>query len=263
MSFVVDGETLETTLTVTYDAAIGTLPTVPAKAHYVGCWMMGEEVLTASKVWTNDGDMAATAAYTPVDYTVTFDGENATTYAYGSLIVKPADPVKESTAESDYTFIGWYNGEVAWNFDEDVVAGDTQLVAKYEESKRTYTVSFNVTGNDAITLESMTVEYGTSVDLTKLLDDADLSGYTYSMSVNGVEKASIKVVADVTVDVVFTKLADEPADNGSDTTVSDSTSNNNQALAMLGCSGVIGGLSMAAMALTVAGVALVCKKKED
>ena len=269
LSFVVDGETVET-LVVTYDAAIGTLPTVPAKAHYVGCWMMGEETLTASTVWTNASDMAATAAYNPVDYTVTFDGENATSYAYGSLVVKPADPTKESTAESDYTFIGWYNGEVEWNFDTDVVAGDMQLVAKFAESKRMYTVSFNVTGNDAIELEAMTVAYGTNVDLTKILDDEGVAGYIYSISVNGVEKASIKVVADVTVDITFTEKVEDSTDDGADapTDEPEQPAGDGSIMDQIkdlapGCSGVVGGLSMAIATLTVAGAALLCKRKED
>ena len=278
LTLVANGETVDT-LTVTYDAAIGTLPAVPEKTHYVGKWVVDGNVINADTVWTNAGDLTATAEYDPVWYSVTFDNENEVSYAYGSKIEKPADPVKESTAEYNYTFDAWYNGDAKWNFDTDVVEGKMNLVAEYIKSKRTYTVTFNVTGNDAIQLESITAEYGESLDLTGILDGKDVSGYTYSVSVNGVEKASIKVVSDVTVDVVFTEKTDAPADDSSEAPTDgdkDSTADEqdegvmgmvngllDEVKSMAGCSGVIGGLSMAVVAITAAGVALICKRKED
>ncbi len=75
--------------------------------------------------------------------TVTFDGENAKTVAYGSKFGKPADPTRESTAEAKYKFLGWYNGEEKWDFENDVATGDLNLVSKWEESKRVYRVSFD------------------------------------------------------------------------------------------------------------------------
>jgi hypothetical protein len=75
-------------------------------------------------------------------YTVTFDGENAITVAYGFRIVKPADPVREDTAAAKYKFLGWYVGDKEWDFENDVVTEDLAIQSKWEETKRIYRVGF-------------------------------------------------------------------------------------------------------------------------
>lgn len=256
------------TMSVTYDEKIGQLPAVPEKEHYVGVWAVDGNELNADTVWTYASDMTAEVVYTPVNYTVTFDGENDVIYAYGSKIEKPADPVKESTVEYNYVFDAWYNGDVKWDFDNDVVDGDLDLVPKYNAEKRMYTVTFAIKGH-TVTLEPVKVAYGDSLDLSNLFTEDQTAGYTYSVTVNGVEKASIKVVADVTVNVTFTEKADEPAtDSDVDSDVDSATDSSAQSgvkglLSKLGCSGVVGGLSAGLVILTVAGAALVCKRKED
>ena len=178
-----------------------------------------------------------------VYYTVSIDGVEQTVEEGAKAVMPETAPTKEATAEFTYTFDGWYNGETKWNFDTDVVTADLELTAKFVESKRTYTITFNVTGNDAITLDAVTVEYGTVYDLSKLLEGKDVSGYGYSISIGGVEKASFKVIADTTVDVTFTAKADANQSEG-------------------GCMGTVGGAGalLCAMAL---GVVAVFKKKED
>ena len=176
-------------------------------------------------------------------YTVTIGGVEQTVEE-GSKVAKPAtDPTKESTAEFDYTFDGWYNGETKWNFDTDTVNSDLELVAKYTETKRKYTIMFNVTGNDAIELNPVVVEYGTAYDLSNLLNGKDVSGYTYTIKVNGEDKLSVKVIGDVTVNVAFTKKADNA---GADA----------------GCKGSISGTG-AILGVVALGIAVFLKKKED
>ncbi|MBQ8429711.1 MAG: InlB B-repeat-containing protein [Clostridia bacterium] len=188
-------------------------------------------------------DVAFTAR---VYYTVTVDGVEQTVEE-GAKATKPTvEPTKASTAEYDYTFDGWYNGETEWIFENDTVTSDLDLVAKFTETKRKYTVSFNVTGNDSITFDSVEVEYGTTYDLSKLFDGKDVEGYTYSISVGGVEKASIKVIADTTVDVAFTKKAD----------------NNGGASFSMGCMGTISGMG-AVLGVMALGVVALMKKKEN
>ena len=77
------------------------------------------------------------------NFTVTFDGENAITVPYGLKVTKPADPVRETTAEARYTFLGWYVGDTEWNFDTDVVTSDLDIQSKWEVTKRSYKVSFD------------------------------------------------------------------------------------------------------------------------
>ncbi len=250
----------EESMVVTYGQPIGQLPEILEKEHYVGVWKVEDTALNADMVWGYASDKTAEAVYVAVNYTVTFDGENEAQYAYGSKIEQPADPTKESTAECAYVFEAWYNGDVKWNFDTDVVEGDLDLVAKYTETKKLYTVSFNVKGH-TLTLAPIEVAYGGSLDLTELFTEDEVAGYTYSITVNGIEKASIKVFSDVTVEITFTEKANAPAD-----TDKDSASDDNGGagiMSQLGCSGVVGGLSAGLMILTAAGAALVCKKKED
>ena len=78
-------------------------------------------------------------------YTVTV-GDQQFEYAYGSQIVlegELANPVKEATAEYEYVFVGYYDGETKWDFANGTVTGNVTLTAKYQEIKRQYAVSFD------------------------------------------------------------------------------------------------------------------------
>ena len=81
------------------------------------------------------GDTALVAKFKTVvrTYTVTFDGENAQQYEYGSKITEPATPTKEATATHRYEFLGWFNGDRQWNFATDTVSYNTNLMAKWRE----------------------------------------------------------------------------------------------------------------------------------
>ena len=69
-------------------------------------------------------------------YTVII-GDNAPVQVdYGSLITRPADPVKEEDEEYTYRFIGWYNGEIEWQFENYVVYEDVTLTAKFEAVRK-------------------------------------------------------------------------------------------------------------------------------
>ena len=200
---------------------------------------------------TVSGNVELEAKYTATTrtYSVTFDGANATKYAYGSKIEKPADPTKKSTAEYDYAFDAWYNGKTEWDFENDTVVGNVNLVAKYTETKRSYTVTFNVTGND-VQLDPVEVEYGTDYDLSNLLEGMDLTNYVYSISVGGVEKLSVRVIADVTVDVAFTKK------DNANTSDDDNSSR-------FGCMSTIsGGMAVVSTAVMAIGFALFKKKEQ-
>ncbi len=66
-----------------------------------------------------------------VKYTVKFESNGgstveAATVKDGEKVTKPADPTKEG-----YAFIGWYNGETAYDF-ESAVTADITLKAKWE-----------------------------------------------------------------------------------------------------------------------------------
>ena len=81
------------------------------------------------------GDVSLTPKFTesPRLYTVTFDGENATQYGYGSKIEKPVDPEKAPTATHRYEFLGWFNGDMEWNFAINTVKYHLNLQSKWRE----------------------------------------------------------------------------------------------------------------------------------
>lgn len=70
---------------------------------------------------------------------VTFDGKNEVLVTDGFIMDKPADPIKESTAEGIFTFIGWYYGEAEWNFDNPITQ-DMDLQSKWDVQKRLYRI---------------------------------------------------------------------------------------------------------------------------
>lgn len=110
--------------------------TIPAVEHY-------EFVIENLPEELPMQDVAYEIKQVPVKYSVTFDGKNETKVAYGEKITKPEDPTKAQTEAIVYTFKGWYVGENEWNFEEDMVSGDTALVAKFNETVRKYKVTFD------------------------------------------------------------------------------------------------------------------------
>lgn len=76
----------------------------------------------------------------PKKYTVTFDPGNGSEkisaiYEYGKMPSIPEDPQKDSSASTVYTFVSWSPAVTK-------VTGDITYTAKYLETTRTYTISF-------------------------------------------------------------------------------------------------------------------------
>ena len=101
----------------------------------------------------------------PTSYTVVFDVNGGTpvaqqTVTSGQKITRPPDPTK-----TGLTFGGWYADEAyktAWNFDTDVVKGETVLYAKWikpdgstEESDGKVAVVFVTDGGTAVPSQSV------------------------------------------------------------------------------------------------------------
>ena len=152
----------------------------------------------------------------PLKYKVTFDGENETSVAYGEKIQKPADPTKESTVSTVYTFDGWYNGETKWNFETDTVSGDVALVAKYTESDRKYNVTIVFVGTEQ-DREIIEAKYNEKIGFANLAKD----GYKLKITVGEDEITELTVTGDVTVTATYTKIIPEESTSES---ASESTS---------------------------------------
>lgn len=154
----------------------------------------------------------------PLKYKVTFDGENETSVAYGEKIQKPADPTKESTVSTVYTFDGWYNGETKWNFETDTVSGDVALIAKYTESDRKYNVTIVFVGTEQ-DREVIEAKYNEKIGFANLAKD----GYNLKITVGEDEITELTVTGDVTVTATYTKIIPEESTSES---ASESTSAN-------------------------------------
>ena len=152
----------------------------------------------------------------PLKYRVTFDGENETSVAYGEKIQKPADPTKESTVSTVYTFDGWYNGETKWNFETDTVSGDVALIAKYTESDRKYNVTIVFVGTEQ-DREIIEAKYNEKIGFANLAKD----GYNLKITVGEDEITELTVTGDVTVTATYTKIIPEESTSES---ASESTS---------------------------------------
>ena len=211
----------------------------------------------------------------PLKYKVTFDGENETLVAYGEKIRKPADPTKESTVSTVYTFDAWYNGETKWNFETDTVSGDVVLVAKYTESDRKYNVTIVFVGieQDQKVIEA---KYNEKIGFANLAKD----GYNLRITVGEDEITELTVTGDVTVTATYTKIipeestsesasestsANESASSTGSTSANESTSSTGsdgkEESATGGCLSAVGFAPVACLGLLAC--AFVFKKKKD
>lgn len=125
-------------------------PDAPARTGYTFSGWYNGETKWNFETDTVKSDITLTAKWERIAHTVTFnsDGGSAVTSQTvydGNLIEVPQNPTK-----SNHRFIGWYNGETAWDFSFNTVTADLTLTAKWEEII-TYTVTFNSDGGSAVT----------------------------------------------------------------------------------------------------------------
>ena len=149
----------------TNQVAYGTKVDIPdeptREGHTFLGWFNGDEK------WNFDntmgaGNMTLTAHWQVNTYNVTFDSNGGSDVdpkvqevTYGTKVTKPAEPTREG-----HTFLGWFNGDKEWKFDEDTMgADDMTLTAKWQVN--TYTVTFDP-ANGEKTFEDK-VDYGTKV----------------------------------------------------------------------------------------------------
>ena len=172
--------------TLDYGAKV-TKPADPSKAataqysYTFAGWYNGDDLWDFEND-TITGNVTLTAHWTETvnQYTVTFDSDGGSSVAslqvaYGGKIAKPADPVKAADAQYTYVFASWYNGDKAWDFDNDVVVGNVTLKAHWTATVNQYTVSFDSDGGSEVA--SQTIDYGSKA--TKPADPTK-EGYTFA-----------------------------------------------------------------------------------
>ena len=131
-------------------------------------------------------------------FTITFDGQNGTECVFGSLITKPEDPTKAATNRVYYAFDGWYNGETKWDFANDTVSSDLNLVSRFIEKDVLYKITFTGVGEEDVEIYA---KYGAQVDVAFL----EKSGFDVVLKVDGESVDRIIVRGDTTVAVSYAK----------------------------------------------------------
>ena len=198
------------------------------------------------------------------EYTVTFDGQIAEKkLGYGSIIpadMIPEEPQKAATSRKEFAFAGWYLGDKLWDFETDVVTGDTALVAKFTETARLYTVTFD--GENA-----QQYEYGAKI--TKPEDP--VKEPTATVRYEFIGWFYLGDDWDFDTDVVnyniklqskWKEVAIEGTGSNDSTNSNDSPQQGNQSDddSSAGCGGIIDGAAITMLALGVAVVGLFKKK---
>ena len=145
-------------LTVTYDAAIGTLPAPERTGYTFNGWFDadGNEV-TAATVYTIAGDSTVTAKWTANQYTLTLDAnggifvmpltEDAEAVTTLTITVVYDQPIGELPVpeRAGYTFNGWFDadGNEVTAATVYTIAGDSTVTAKWTANKYTITLNPN------------------------------------------------------------------------------------------------------------------------
>ncbi len=158
-------------------------PAAPARAGYAfEGWYTnaagtGEAVKDTDKILE---DTTYFAGWKANDLTVTFDSKGGTAVAsfpgkYDGLVTKPADPVK-----AGYTFAGWKNGDVVWNFATDTLKANLTLTAAWNGAgpgASTFTVSFDRNDGSGLYDQSAVLS---GEKASKPATDPARAGYTFA-----------------------------------------------------------------------------------
>ena len=197
-----DGTVLEIDENVPYGTMPtfnGATPTRPENVQYTYTFANWSPTVSEVK-----GNVKYFATFTPHEreYTVKFVNYDGTVLQSGMVlygrtpVYSGSTPVKPSTAEFDYRFIGW-------NPVIEAVGGDATYVAQFETVRRSYTVTWIVNG--VTTTE--TYEYGTTPVFKGSTYKAPDVQYTYSFA--GWTPEITTVTGDATYEAKFNQILNQ------------------------------------------------------
>lgn len=128
--------------------------------------------ITLQAKW-EEKEQQVSGTTTTEKYSVKFDSNGGSavktqSITKNSTATKPSDPIR-----AGYTFVGWYNGNILYNFSNKVTKNIT-LTAKWEKVIAKYTVTFDTDGGNNVA--SQTVEEGKTAIKPS---DPIKTGYTF------------------------------------------------------------------------------------
>lgn len=192
-----DGTTILDKKTFTYNADLKSAVSNPTKAstkEFDYTFLKWDRELTNV---TSDTSYRATFKAIKRKYNITFKYDDDSTYKvvsveYG-LIPSIADPSKAQDERNTYTFIGW---------DKPLskVDGETTYVAKFEPTKRQYTVTF--VNDDNSEISTRKYYYGDTVTIPQSPSKKGDASTTYTFA--GWDKKVTTVTGDVTYKATYT-----------------------------------------------------------
>ncbi len=153
------GATLnENTRKIAFDGEY-TLPTLTKKGYEFGGWKNGQELVATSGVWTIDSDVKLTAVWTAKTYEVALNKNDGTAAPETKTVTFDKAYDLGTPEKTGYDFLGWRTTEGifpttgTWTNDSNL-----SLTASWQA--KTYTVTFNVNGGNALASNTQTVTYG-------------------------------------------------------------------------------------------------------
>ena len=144
--------------------------------------------------------LAVTAAFTSCnddektrEFTVSFDSNGGSavssqTVKEGEKATKPDDPLREG-----YEFVGWFNGDIEWNFDTAVTSNMT-LIAKWIAGSKLKLVETMYIEHD----RTYRFEYDSQNRITKITRAGSPDKYTLSYNGNDLVKINRESVCRIT-----------------------------------------------------------------
>lgn len=226
VSFVDEDGTTVLRLPASYDygtaGSMITKPAEPTKAsstkeeYTFAGWSDGTKVYASDSLPSVTGKVTYKATYTSTarKYTVTFVDDDGsvlragTAYAYGTAganLTKPADPVKASTAQYDYTFAGWSDGKKVYAPGATLatVTSDTTYRATYTNKVKSYGVTF-VDHDGTVLMAKKIYPFGTAVaDIAKPADPTRAADGAYIYTFTGWTPAITAVSGDATYTATY------------------------------------------------------------
>ena len=211
-------------------------------------------LVEAGKYTITEGGAIFTAQWKINTYNVTFDSNGGSAVEsqkvdYRAKVTKPAEPTREG-----YHFMGWFNGDKEWNFDEDTMgAGDMTLTAKWEINE--YTVSFDSKGGTKV--DSQIVKHGDTADKP---GNPRRNGYVFKGWYLDGQKFdfSTPITGDITLTARWATKTSGGSNSSSDTTTKDNGKTVQSGKTFDGGIALYVGLSV----LSATGSALVITKKK-